>query len=219
MVNISHLVEKIVNDRPLLFEAIQQDIISFGNLAEQLEEEISKELQREAKRSAIVMALRRYAEKIRGKSRLPLFNFQSEITLKTNLCDIAVSKSTLLPDKLQKISKIPDYPKGDTLNIIHGNYEVSIITNIKHLQRVKGELKGEAIMKIEQDLVALSLRFSEKFLYTPGVIASVVQKLNWEDINIFELISTYTELTFLIAEKDSLKGYTALQRLTGKRMY
>ena len=40
MVTISHLVEKIVNERPLLFQAIEQDIVSFGNLAAQLEEDI-----------------------------------------------------------------------------------------------------------------------------------------------------------------------------------
>lgn len=216
MVTISHLVEKIVNERPLLFQALEQDIVSFGNLAAQLEKEIAEELKKEVKRSAVVMALRRYTDKIQEKSSIPKFDFRSEINMKTNLCDIAIQKSAALFPKLQKIHKIADYGKGDTLNIIHGNYEISIVTNMKHLSKIKKELKGERTIKVEENLVALSLNFSEKFLYTPGVIATVVRKLTWEDINIYELISTFTELTFIISKKDATKGYNALQRLVSK---
>ena len=70
MVTISHLVEKIVNSRPLLYQAIEQDIISFGNLAAQIEGEIAEELGKTIKRSAVVMALRRYSEKIQLHVRL-----------------------------------------------------------------------------------------------------------------------------------------------------
>ncbi|MCK5282581.1 MAG: ACT domain-containing protein [Nanoarchaeota archaeon] len=213
MVTISHLVEKTINERPLLFQALEQDIVSFGNLAAQLESEISEELGKDVRRSAIVMALRRYTDKIQEKSKIAKFDFRSEINMKTNLCDLAVRKSPGLFLKLQRIHKIADYGKGDTLNIIHGNYEVSIVTNIKHIAAIKKELKGEKIIKIEQNLVALSLNFSEKFLYTPGIIATVVRKLTWENINIYELISTFTELTFIISSKDATKGYNALQRL------
>lgn len=216
MVTISHLVEKIVNERPLLFQALEQDIVSFGNLAAQLEKEITEELGKEIKRSAVVMALRRYSDKIQSKHDLPKFDFRSEINMKTNLCDIAIQKSPSLFLKLQKINKLADYAKGDTLNIIRGNYEVSIVTNLKYLDKIRKELKGEKIIKVEENLVALSLNFSEKFLYTPGVISTVVRKLTWEDINIYELISTFTELTFIISKKDATKGYTALQSLVNE---
>ncbi len=213
MVTISHLVEKIANERPLLFQALEQDIVSFGNLAAQLEKEISDELNKEIKRSAVVMALRRYAEKIQKKATIPKFDFNSEINMKTNLCDIAVGKSPSLFIKLPKIHKIANYGKGDTLNIIHGNYEIGIVTNMKYLAEIKKELKGERVIKVEENLVAISLNFTEKFLYTPGVIATVVRKLTWEDINIYELISTFTELTFIISKKDATKAYDALERL------
>ena len=110
------------------------------------------------------MALRRYSEKIKQKSKIPKFDFHSEINMKTNICDTAVQKSSALFAKLQKIHNIADFGKGDTLNIIHGNYEVSIVTNMKHLAAIKKELKGEKIIKVEQNLVALSLNFSEKAL-------------------------------------------------------
>jgi hypothetical protein len=34
----------------------------------------------------------------------------------------------------------------------------------------------------------------------------------WENINIFEIVSTMTELTFVIENKNSIRGYEVLQK-------
>ncbi len=216
MVTISHLINKIVSSRPILHDAIDQGIISFGNLAEQLLPEIEQELDKKVKHSAVVMSLRRYAEKIKNTQERPKFDYDSEIIMKTNLCDISVRKSPTLFTKLRKIYALVNYEKGDVLNIIHGNYEVSIVSNMRYLDKVKKELKGEKVLNIEEDLVSLSLNFSGDFLHTPGIISTAARKLNWENVNIYELVSTLTELTFIVSKKDSTKGYAALQRLVGE---
>lgn len=216
MVTISHLVGKIVSSRPILHEAVAQGIISYGNLAEQLIPEIEEELNKKIKHSAVVMALRRYAESVEKRYVKPKFDYNSEIIMKTNLCDVSVRKSPALFSKLKKIYTIVNYAQGDVLNVIHGNYEVSIISNMRHLEKIKKELKGEKILNIEKDLVSLSLSFSGDFLHTPGIISTAARKLNWENVNIYELVSTLTELTFIVSKKDSAKGYSALQRLVSE---
>ena len=108
MVTISHLVEKIVNERPLLFQAIEQGIVSFGNLAEQLEKEINDELGKDVNRSAVVMALRRYSEKIEGKSKVPKFGSNSRINV-VNLQKI-VNKT--------QIKKLPPANNGILLSSV-----------------------------------------------------------------------------------------------------
>lgn len=217
MVTISHLITKIVSSRPILHDAIEQGIISYGNLAEQLITEIEEELNKKVKHSAVVMALRRYAEKIQKTQARPKFDYNSEIIMKTNLCDISIRKSPALFSKLKKIYSIVNYEKGDVLNVIHGNYEVSIVSNMRHLEKIKKELKGEKILNVEKDLVSLSLSFSGDFLHTPGVISTAARKLNWENVNIYELVSTLTELTFIVNKKDSAKGYATLQRLVSEK--
>ena len=115
--------------------------------------------------------------------------------------------------KLYELQKSQDIIRGDTLNIIHGSYEVTIVTNMRSLSEVRNCLSGEDIIRTEKELVALSLRFSEKFLSTPGVIATIVQRITWEGINIHEMVSSYTELALIVSKKDAVKGYEALQRL------
>jgi len=217
MVTISHLVKNIIQKKPIIQEAIIQDIASFALLAEKLKPEIEKELEKKAKLPAIVMALRRHAEELKSKHKPIKFDFSSEIIMKTNLCDIVVLKSTNALSRLKQIQSLVSYEKGDTLNMIHGTTEISIITNQRYKDKVLKLLKNEKIVNIEENLVSLSLRYSKEFFYTPGVISSILRKLSWEGVNIFEIISTFTELTVITGKKDAIKGYNALESMMEKK--
>ncbi len=213
MVTISHVVQKLVNDRVFIQEAMSRGIISYGSLAEQLKPEIEEEIGREVKHHAIVMALRRYTETLKEMHKKITFDYTSEIIMKTDICDVAVFRSPSLLDKIKKIYDIVDFEKGDVLNVIHGRYEVSIVTNERYRERVIGFLKGEKVLNVEKDLTSLTLTYGKGFLHTPGVVFNVVRNIAWENINIIEVVSTNTELTFIIHKKDAIKGYNALEKL------
>jgi len=214
MVTISNIVKKIIESRPMLSEAIANDIVNFANLAEQLKPEIEAELGKEVNESAIVMALRRHAERISQKEEAKIpFKFNSDIIMKTGLSDIALVKSQSLLKKLKDIYDLVDYGKGDTLNIIHGNYEVTIVINEKYIKKLIDMIKGEKTLNIERDLVSLTIIFSKDFFYTPGILSKIIRILAWENVNIIENISTMTELIFIVSKKDAIKAYNALQSL------
>ena len=218
MVTVSHLVKKYVSENSFLLEAMSKELISHGNLAEQLKPEIERELQKKVKESAIVMALRRYEEELHGFDKnIRRFKFQGEIMMRTNIMDFNVVKSSNLLNKIKNIYSLVDFSKGDTLNIILGSNEVSIVANEKYKEKLSDFLKGEKILNKEFDLVSLTIVFEGKnFLITPGVIFTTIRKLAWEQINIYEIVSTMTELTFILSKKDSMKAYNVLQELVGK---
>ncbi|MBS3098018.1 hypothetical protein J4209_04460 [Candidatus Woesearchaeota archaeon] len=218
MVTISHLVKKIVNEKPFLQEALAQKIISYGNLAEQLTPKIEEDLGKKIKHSAAVMALRRYSDELKDMhEKVKPFDYRSEIVMKTNICDINVVKSPKLMTKLNKLYGFVDFEKGDILNVIIGNFEISIVTNEKYKDKVIQFLKGEKIVKKESNLVALTIRFgSSEFFNTPGVVFTIIRKLAWENINIYEIVSTMTELTLILDKKNSMKAYDGLQSLMVK---
>ena len=217
MVTISHIVKKMIAEKPFLQEALSQKIVSYGNLAEQILPKIEAELGKKVKHSAVVMSLRRYADEIEQISEKPKqFNFKSEIVMKTNICDISIIKSISLMSKIKNLYDLVDFRKGDTLNIILGDNEVSIVTNEKHKEKLIKFLKGEKIQNKESSLVSLTMRFSDDFIHTPGVISTIVRNMAWENINMFEVVSTLTELTLIIKQKDSTRAYEALQKLIEK---
>lgn len=218
MVTVSHLVKKIVSENAFLMEAMGKELISYGNLAEQLQKEIEDELGKGVKEPAIIMALRRYAEELHGiDKKIKKFKFEGEILMRTNIMDFNLVKSNSLLNKIKNLYSLVDFERGDTLNVILGNNEVSIITNEKYQKKILNFLKGEKIFNKESDLVALTISFKSKdFIYTPGVIFTIIRKLAWSNINIFEIVSTMTELTFILMKKDSMKAYNVLYELVSK---
>lgn len=219
MPTISHIVQKLVNQRVFIQEAMSRGIISYGSLAAQLKKEIEQELQKEVHHHAIVMALRRTAEKLKEQHKTITFNYSTEIILKTNICDIAVQKSPTLFTRLKQLYDIVNFEKGDVVNVIHGRYEVSIVTNERYLTNALKYLEPEKILNIEKDLVTLTLTFPKEFLYTPGVTFNVVRSIAWEHINIYEIVTTNTELTLVLHKKDAIDAYTALELLIQNNTY
>ena len=213
MVTISHIVQKLVSERIFIQEAMNKKIISYGALARQLINEIEEELEKPVKVHAIEMALRRYADQLQDKHKTIHFDYSSDIIIKTQICDVSVSQSPTLLDKLKKLYDLVKYEKGNLLNIIQGSSEVSIVTNERYKQRLLEILKNENILNVEENLISLTMTFSKEFLYTPGVIFNIIRNISWENINIFEIVSTNTELTFIIHKKDTMKGYKALEKL------
>ena len=216
MVTISHVVQKIINDKTFLLEPMSRGIVAYGSLAEQIKSEIEEEIGKEVKTHAIIMALRRYAETLKSKYKKIIFDYSSEIILKTEMCDISVLRSTSLLNILKRLYDVVDFEKGDILNIIHGRHEVSVVTNERYREKLLNLLTGEKILNIEKNLVSLTLTYSKDFLYTPGVIFNIVRNIAWENINIYEVVSTNTELTFILNKKDVVKGYKALEKLVEK---
>ena len=215
MVTVSHLVKKIVGEQPFVEEGLSKGIISVGGLAEQILPEIEQELGKNVKLAAVVMALRRHSDEIsRHRKQSSSFDFTGEILMKTNICDFTVIKTARLLTKLKTIHNLVNFERGDTLNVILGNNEVSIIINEKYMEKLIKFLSGEKILNKEQQLVALTIIFtSDDFIHTPGVIFNAVRKLAWENINIYEIVSTMTELTFILNKKDSMKAYVVLQEM------
>ncbi|UCH72305.1 MAG: hypothetical protein JSW62_01800, partial [Thermoplasmatales archaeon] len=190
MVTVSHVVSKLVNEKIYLYEAISKRIASYGSVARQLKPEIEEELGREVVHSAIVTALRRYADKIDIRAKDIKFNSRyAEVNLKTHIIDINVLKTQALFDKLKRFYDIVDFERGDILHIIYGRTHVAIVTNERYMEQILKLLQNQKIKKIERDLVALSFTVGKKRIDRPGVLFQITRSLAWENINIIEIIS------------------------------
>ena len=218
MPTVSHIVKKIVSEQPFVEEALGNGIISIANLAENMMPRVEKEFGSKVKQAAVVMAIRRYAEEIAGhRKKTKSFNYAGEIIMKSNICDFTVIKSNTLLAKLKNIHNLVNFERGDTLNVIVGNNQVSVIINEKYMKKLEKFLSGEKILNKENGLVSLTIIFtSDDFLHTPGIIFDIVRKLAWEGINIYEIVSTMTELSFILSKDDSMKAYEVLQEIVSR---
>ena len=213
MVTISQVVKDILNKQVFLQEAISNDIVSYNKLAMNIKDEIEKEVGKKVKHNAIVMALRRYSEKLEDKQHKLSLNYFREILLKTDICYIIVEESSTALDKIQSLYHKTELKHGKIFNIVHGIYEVNIITNQVNKEKALDDLVNENVLRVIEDLVVISLLYSKDYLLVPGVLYNVLRFLSWENINILSITLTSQELNLLVERKDAMRCYTILEKL------
>lgn len=213
MVTISHVVKDALNRQVFLQEAISRGIVSYNMLAKQLKPEIEADLGKSVKHSSVVMALRRYAEKLEKKKDRIKFNYFRETILKTDICYIIIAESATSLSKVQNLYNQIEFKLGGIYNIVHGNYEIGIITNQRYKETLLDLLKDEKVSHVVEDLVVISLTHTQNFLFTPGIIYNVLRFVAWENINILSIILTPQELSLVLSRKDAMKCYNTLERL------
>jgi aspartokinase len=192
-------------------------VLSFSNYASSIQGEVEKLYGREVKHSAIVMAVRRYGDELKLREEMnsrPKVDY--EIVMKTNIYDLNVVRNDSFLSKLGRIYATVATEKGDFLNISLGSHEISVAVSDKYRDLVKEIAEGEDVLNEMNDLVALTLVFSGRFLQTPGIVYEAVRKLAWEVINVIEIVSTMNELTFVILREDSMKAFAVLQSFLGE---
>ena len=214
MVTISYLVEKIIEQKPYLQEALMRGIINHAALAEELRPEVEKTLKKKVKFSAINMAIRRLREKLE-KTFAPTAKFDktSDITVKSDLIQITVFKIEDVQKYIQELYTIIDYKKGDFFTITQGLYEVMIITN-KHYEKEILHLFPQKIVKnVIRNLSGITIKIPENSTEIVGLFYLMTRALTWENIPIVDMVSTYTETTLTIRDRDTVNAFNALQKM------
>ena len=214
MVTVSHLVEKIIEQKPFIQEALSNGIINNAALADQMLPEIEKELKKKVKFSAVNMAIRRLSEKLEqsfiSKAK---FNNNSDLTLKSNLIEITVYKMEYSQEYIGKLYSLVDIKGGDFLTITQGLHELMIITNEKYEQKILEMFPNKLIKKSIKNLSSITINIPEESIETIGLFYIVTRALNWENINIVDIVSTFTEMTFIIKEEDTARSFNVLKEL------
>jgi len=213
MPTVSHVTQKLVKENLLLVDYLTQGIINYAALAEKLTPKVSEELDKSVKQSAVIMALRRYGEKLQKQESKYTKLQDCELILKSGLCVITVTKSPSVFQILNKMNKIIDFEKGDIFNIIHGNSDVSIIINERYKNKLVSLFEHEKILNKEIRLVGLTVRFGIDQLHTPGITYTFLRALAIENINLIEIVSSTVETTFIISEKNAVRAYAALSEI------
>ncbi|MGM0431203.1 MAG: DUF7523 family protein [Spirochaetota bacterium] len=212
METVSSCVKRIINKKPYLYEAMKRGIVSYGQLADQMHAEIEQMVQKTVKHSAVVMALRRYSEEIRQQKGFPReVAIEYELQIQTNIFDINLKKTERALEIIKGLYDVVSIERGDFLNITIGTNEISIAVSGKYSHKLEELLSGETFLHRLSDLVALTVLFTGDFLHTPGVVYEAVRNLSWNSVNVYEIISTTNELTFVLDRKDSTTAYEVLQ--------
>jgi hypothetical protein len=214
MRSIARIVEDEIEQKPFLQEALSRGIINHAALAEELILVIEKELKTKVKFSAVNMAIRRLSEKLEKTFVAPLkFDEHYEISAKSGLVEITFYKTPETIKKTKEIYNLVDTKIGDLVTITQGFNEIMIITNRKYESKIKEISSGKEIKKIIRDLGSVTLTIPLNAVETLGLFYACARAINWNNVNIVDIVSTLTEMTFIVKEDDLPKAFNSLNDL------
>ncbi len=212
--SVAFYVKEIINRSPFISEMLIQEVISYSNLALFIKPKVEALYGSEVSSASIVMAIRRYTQDLKKLNHIDkrTQKIDYEIQMKTNIYDVNIKRSRSFIDNISTIYGLTNNENGDFINISIGEYEIVVTISDKYKAQLDSLLSGEKIINREEDMVALTISFKgNNFLETPGITYLATRKLAWENINIYEIVSTLNVLTFIIKKKDSLEAYGVLQ--------
>ncbi|MGY8922344.1 MAG: aspartate kinase [Flavobacteriales bacterium] len=204
MKTIASTVAAYVKTKPYLSAALSDGIINLTSLARQIKPQIESSLRKSVNQGAIVMSLKRVsdeAEFTKDSSKiLGVLKNMGDITVRSSLVDysFSVSESLLLNqgNLLKEIENKKEVFYTSSRGVAESNIIVS--QNIAHM--VDDLFMKEICLSKVENLSSITIKLPIENVTIPGVYYFIFQRLSWEGINVYEVISTSNEFTILIHE-------------------
>jgi aspartokinase len=215
MKTISSAVEDYIKSKPFLISALSQGIINLTSLSRIIKTEIELSLKKEVKYGAIVMALKRLSSELEFRTTYKIVKIIKDIgdiTVRSSLVDYNFKVSdTLLSNQAKLLSKVDN--NDDFYTSSRGVNECNIVVSRNLSSLVETILKEEICISKQSNLSSISIKLPSENVSIPGVYYFVFQRLSWEGINIYEVISTSNEFTILVNEEQVDKAFRVVKNL------
>ncbi len=200
MKSIPDAVRQTVETDGFLHFGLSNGILNLTKTAKFLRPLIESRTKKGVSLSALTMALSRLRLRKRKVNAYLKDVRLSALNVHKNLAEITYEKTTANIQALEKAEK-EIRQKGAYLVITFGTGEITALVDMEYLSHVKKFIPATVKAEIH-DLVAVSAQFDEKYIPHVGMVYALVQQLTFQNINIIEFSSTYTELVFYLRKKD-----------------
>ena len=215
MKTISSAVEDYIKSKPFLISALSQGIINLTSLSRIIKTEIGLSLKKEVRYGAIVMALKRLSSELEFRTTYKIVKIIKDIgdiTVRSSLVDYNFKVTdTLLSNQAKLLSKVDN--NDDFYTSSRGVNECNIVVSGNLSSLVETILKEEICISKQSNLSSISIKLPAENVSIPGVYYFVFQRLSWEGINIYEVISTSNEFTILVNEEQVDKAFRVIKNL------
>jgi aspartokinase len=102
--------------------------------------------------------------------------------------------------------------KHRILQIAEGEHMVSIICDDPLALRLSKEY-GKRLISYKKNMAAITMSSPKTAVDTPGILAYIFTKFAENDVNIVEVISCHSDVSFIIDRKDAFKARNLLGKL------
>jgi aspartokinase len=211
MISISQQVKKVLEEDQEALMVLNKGFLNFSSYARMIQPQVEELCLKDVKEKSITVALSRIAKEFKKDQRLePPINIKN-ISMHSNLAELTYERTQETMQKINRIINDLEIDAKNYLALTRGISEITIIGDQKIIQSFKSKLNQINPIFEKSDLTGVTASFPEEMISIPNVIYRITQKMAVKKINIIEIISTFTELTFIIEKNNSA---LAIEQLT-----
>ena len=201
MKTISSVVEQYIKKKPFLQSALAQGIINLTSLSRIVKPEIENELGKDIRNGAIVMALKRLSDDLEFRAThkiIKVLKNIGEITVRSSLTDYTfLASDTILRQQAKLLEEI-NTNQDVFYTSSRGVNEINIVISNLMDSVVESLFVSEKCTQKAQDLSSITVKLPAENVSVPGIYYFIFQRLAWEGIVLYEVISTTNEFTILV---------------------
>jgi len=210
----SQLVQELLERELYIFELLKEDLLNVSALARKFLPSIKKQNPK-ATIESIIISIQRCIEhhkeqNITKNTRKIISSCQ--LTTRNDVAHITYKRNEQTLQELSQIAKKIQWDQEEIFFVNQGSGEVTIIIDEKNYDKISKrgtieETHNLALISVKetlQDHLPPSIE-------VPGIYSYFISRLSQSSVNILEIISTYSQLTFIIRGEDLLRSHELLQ--------
>ena len=214
MITIANAIERLISAHPSYGEAMSEEIVNFSALARKLKPGIEEILLEDVTEGAVIMALRRHAKGLSSKLPRESVHVIRNITVRSEITEIAFQSTPNLNKVHQKLLAIAEKFENPFIAYGQGVGETTFDISTSLLPDLLSMTKGEKKIAKFDNLSAISIRLPLDTVTIPGVYYPFVKTFAWNRINVYQIISYFTEVTFIVDDKDIERAFGLMKAMT-----
>lgn len=208
MIKVSDVVEELVSADGFIQETMREGVLNISAYAKKILPQVEERSMKPVRLGTVVVALSRLMRAGTGGQPLRPDVTITNVSVKTSLCEVTYEKTERVLANLSTLST-PWVSKGEFFTVTEGLAEITIICPQSVKKLVTGHFDTSPKAAYD-NLVAVSIRFSPEYMSVPNTIYAMVSAVAVKHINIIEIVSTYTELSFIILKEDMERTIQAI---------
>lgn len=204
MKTISSVVEQYIKKKPFLQSALAQGIINLTSLSRIVKPEIQEELGKDIRNGAIVMALKRLSDDLEFRAThkiIKVLKNIGEITVRSSLTDYTFLASDTILGQQAKLLEAVNANQDVFYTSSRGVNEMNIVISNILDTTVQELFSEEKCTQKAENLSSITVKLPAENVSVPGIYYFIFQRLAWEGIVLYEVISTTNEFTILVDDE------------------
>lgn len=211
MIKISNIVQNIMEDDDLVTSLASKGLLNSMAYARSILPQVESKAMKPIQLGSVTAAVTRYLSHLKPID-LPSEKDIQQISVQTSLEGVTYERSEEISRKIQSIYNEVKVGNKTYITITQGINETTIIAESSIIDIFRQGLKKYPTIYDISDIIGITVKFGLKYMSIPNLFYLLIRKLALKNINIIEIVSTATELTFIINKSNLQIALDQLQK-------